>query len=79
MHPDNKAHWKAKTSNKTPKPKQFEDTERASDADTAGMLGGSDLERESAMITVLRALVDKADTAGTARQGEQERGILKKN
>ena len=45
MHPDNKAHRKAKTNNKTAKPKQFEDTERASDADTAGMLGGSDLER----------------------------------
>ena len=43
------------------------------------MLGGSDLEGESATITVLRALVDKVDTAGTAGQGEQERGILRKN
>ena len=31
------------------------------------------------MITVLRALVDKADTAGTAGQREQERGILRKD
>ena len=44
-----------------------------------GMLGGSDLEGESAMITVLRALVDKADTVGTAGQREQERGILRKD
>ena len=52
---------------------QFEDTERASDADTAGLLGWSDLEGESTMITVLRALVDKADTCGNSwamRAGE---------
>ena len=76
MRPDNKKKLLGalKVKNRRPpKHKQSEDTERASDTDMAGKLDWSHQERKSATITVLRALVDKADVCGNSwatRAGE---------